>query len=64
MELSNSEYEKEKMAERLAKLATGVAVIKVWILHHYLNPAPCCANGPVFAGNIARGAKSELHFLE
>ena len=26
---SNSEYEKEKMAERLAKLSNGVAVLKV-----------------------------------
>ena len=29
IELSNSEYEKEKMGERLAKLANGVAVVKV-----------------------------------
>ena len=29
MELSNSEYEKEKMAERLAKLTNGIAVLKV-----------------------------------
>lgn len=29
MEASNSEYEKEKMHERLAKLSNGVAVIKV-----------------------------------
>ena len=29
IDLSNSEYEKEKMNERLAKLSSGVAVIKV-----------------------------------
>ncbi|XP_003371438.1 putative chaperonin GroL [Trichinella spiralis] len=29
MEMSNSEYEKEKMQERLSKLSNGVAVIKV-----------------------------------
>ncbi|KRY84205.1 60 kDa heat shock protein, mitochondrial [Trichinella pseudospiralis] len=29
MEISNSEYEKEKMQERLSKLSNGVAVIKV-----------------------------------
>ena len=29
MELSTSEYEKEKLQERLAKLASGVAVLKV-----------------------------------
>jgi chaperonin GroEL len=29
IELSNSEYEKEKMNERLAKLSNGVAVLKV-----------------------------------
>ncbi len=29
IELSNSEYEKEKFQERLAKLSNGVAVIKV-----------------------------------
>ena len=29
IEISNSEYEKEKFQERLAKLSNGVAVIKV-----------------------------------
>ena len=29
IDLSNSEYEKEKFSERLAKLSNGVAVIKV-----------------------------------
>ena len=29
IELSTSEYEKEKMGERLAKLSNGVAVLKV-----------------------------------
>ena len=29
IEMTNSEYEKEKLSERLAKLSTGVAVIKV-----------------------------------
>lgn len=29
MELTTSEYEKEKLQERLAKLASGVAVLKV-----------------------------------
>ena len=29
MELTNSEYEKDKLSERLAKLSSGVAVIKV-----------------------------------
>ena len=30
MDLTTSEYEKEKLAERLSKLSNGVAVIKVW----------------------------------
>ncbi len=29
IEMTNSEYEKEKLQERLAKLSSGVAVIKV-----------------------------------
>ena len=29
LELTDSDYDKEKLAERLAKLAGGVAVIKV-----------------------------------
>ena len=29
IELTNSEYEKEKLSERLARLASGVAVLKV-----------------------------------
>jgi chaperonin GroEL len=29
IDLSNSEYEKEKLAERMARLANGVAVLKV-----------------------------------
>ena len=29
IEISTSEYEKEKLSERLAKLASGVAVVKV-----------------------------------
>ena len=29
IEMSTSEYEKEKMTERLAKLSNGVAVLKV-----------------------------------
>jgi chaperonin GroEL len=29
IELTNSQYEKEKLNERLAKLSSGVAVIKV-----------------------------------
>lgn len=33
IELTNSEYEKEKLSERLAKLASGVAVIKVRIVN-------------------------------
>ena len=31
IELTNSEYEKEKFQERLAKLSNGVAVIKVFM---------------------------------
>lgn len=34
IELSSSEYEKEKMGERLAKLSNGVAVLKVRYNHH------------------------------
>lgn len=30
LESTNSDYEKEKLNERLAKLSDGVAVIKVW----------------------------------
>ena len=30
IELCDSEYEKEKLSERLAKLSNGVGVIKVW----------------------------------
>ena len=41
MEATNSEYEKEKLAERLAKLSNGVAVIKVCVAWTpYENPEP------------------------
>ena len=30
MEETSSEYEREKLHERLAKMSNGVAVIKVW----------------------------------
>ena len=33
IELTNSEYEKDKLSERAAKLSNGVAVIKVRLLH-------------------------------
>lgn len=32
IDLSSSEYDKEKLQERLAKLSGGVAVLKVWFL--------------------------------
>lgn len=37
IELSTSDYDKEKLQERLAKLSGGVAVLKVAFLF-YLNP--------------------------
>lgn len=39
---TTSEYEKEKLQERLAKLASGVAVLKVWWAQH------ACKNRTVF----------------
>ena len=49
IDLSNSEYEKEKMGERLAKLSNGVAVLKVTfhrkqdVLHlQFSLPHSCC----------------------
>ena len=38
VEDSNSDYEKEKLNERLAKLASGVAVLKVSVLFQAKNP--------------------------
>ena len=35
IEDTNSEYEKEKLNERLAKLSDGVAIIKVFIVGYY-----------------------------
>lgn len=31
LETTTSEYEKEKLNERLAKLSDGVAILKVWV---------------------------------
>lgn len=33
---TTSDYEKEKLTERLSKLSTGVAVIKVWNDCHHI----------------------------
>lgn len=36
LESTSSDYEKEKLNERLAKLSDGVAVIKVWKQEEYI----------------------------
>ena len=52
VEDSNSEYEKEKLNERLAKLASGVAVLKVSVLFQAKNTSYTCA---IFTCSFNRG---------
>ena len=49
IELTNSEYEKEKLSERLAKLSNGVAVIKVRTTWHVLGVTHCSKSGEIMS---------------